>query len=586
MAILIGGKLSDVARVQLVLLQGLSLLKWCALAAAAVIAFVLWRTPDGVSLDSFRQFLRTLRTGKAQHPVAAMAGILLVTALFVALVAMPAGGPLNQIPDVLRRQLEGHDGDWSALWSAAAVMQLAACSGLAAWWVTNPRHGVPRPPDTASWKIVTGVAVMALALTAVASYVDGALRVVPLATLVVALSIWGAAIVARLTGVAAVPMPTVEQRQDERRHDGLEAPDSERALWAGGVAGAVLVATGLGLVRAAFPPFVLGLRSGRVDWSVALLAGIVLALAGGFVAQLLATGAHPRLAGNDARATRRRHAIRAVVGLIAATTLAFAGVLAIHPEQAVVWGTTGVIAIGYAVAILAIGGLTWISRARAGWEATYALGVGWRTPWLTLVLLTWGVASVLNTEGIYHDARLRSELGPSTLRHRSPADAFDAWLASQRSECTAGAPGEIPMVLVAAPGGGIRAAYWTAAVLDSLFGGSTDECTLRRLFAISGVSGGSVGAATWLVARAAERSGTAAVERLAGDRALASTAAGLLLRDVYQPFTGISTAWSDRAALLEDGWVAASQPYLSSSAESGIGGRWSQLGGGLPWCRS
>jgi len=275
--------------------------------------------------------------------------------------------------------------------------------------------------------------------------------------------------------------------------------------------------------------------------------------------------------------------MRAVVGLIAATTLAFAGVLAIHPEQAVVWGTTGVIAIGYAVAILAIGGLTWISRARAGWEATYAIGVGWRTPWLTLVLLTWGVASVLNTEGIYHDARLRSELGPSTLRHRSPAEAFDAWLASQRSECTAGAPGEIPMVLVAAPGGGIRAAYWTAAVLDSLFGGSTDECTLRRLFAISGVSGGSVGAATWLVARAAERSGTAAVERLAGDRALASTAAGLLLRDVYQPFTGISTAWSDRAALLEDGWVAASQPYLSSSAESGIGGRWSQLGGGLPW---
>ena len=49
-----------------------------------------------------------------------------------------------------------------------------------------------------------------------------------------------------------------------------------------------------------------------------------------------------------------------------------------------------------------------------------------------------------------------------------------------------------PMVFVATAGGGLRAAYWTAAVLGQL----ADErpAFKHRLFAISGVSGGSVGA--------------------------------------------------------------------------------------------
>lgn len=54
-------------------------------------------------------------------------------------------------------------------------------------------------------------------------------------------------------------------------------------------------------------------------------------------------------------------------------------------------------------------------------------------------------------------------------------------------------PGDkpIPVFIVATEGGGIRAAYWTATVLDSLH--DNVPSFSRNLFAISGVSGGSLG---------------------------------------------------------------------------------------------
>jgi hypothetical protein len=64
--------------------------------------------------------------------------------------------------------------------------------------------------------------------------------------------------------------------------------------------------------------------------------------------------------------------------------------------------------------------------------------------------------------------------------------------------------GPVPMLIVATAGGGIRAAYWTAAVLEKLVGDFAKEESFAKeggvrpyLFAISGVSGGSVGAAAF-----------------------------------------------------------------------------------------
>jgi hypothetical protein len=74
-------------------------------------------------------------------------------------------------------------------------------------------------------------------------------------------------------------------------------------------------------------------------------------------------------------------------------------------------------------------------------------------------------------------------------------------------DAEAPARGEVPMVLVGASGGGSKAAYWTALVLDCLLGEGVpsettdDECNgsrraperLDHVFLISSVSGGSIG---------------------------------------------------------------------------------------------
>ena len=71
-----------------------------------------------------------------------------------------------------------------------------------------------------------------------------------------------------------------------------------------------------------------------------------------------------------------------------------------------------------------------------------------------------------------------------------------AWDKDQNHE--RGAP--VPLVIVATAGGGIRAAYWTATALEALrdrFGGAGGDSLHRYLFAISSVSGGSLGAAAY-----------------------------------------------------------------------------------------
>ncbi|HSY54864.1 MAG TPA: hypothetical protein VK834_00265 [Bradyrhizobium sp.] len=96
----------------------------------------------------------------------------------------------------------------------------------------------------------------------------------------------------------------------------------------------------------------------------------------------------------------------------------------------------------------------------------------------------------------------------------SVSEAALAWYAQVEPVYHAVHPNEpVPMLIVATAGGGIRAAYWTATILERLetlrwsaaAGAPSDdtatEAPLRNLlFAISGVSGGSVGAAAYAAA--------------------------------------------------------------------------------------
>src|SRR5258706_6410187 len=82
---------------------------------------------------------------------------------------------------------------------------------------------------------------------------------------------------------------------------------------------------------------------------------------------------------------------------------------------------------------------------------------------------------------------IRTAGAPSVPR-QDVATTFDGWMRDLAKSDTRPNP---PVFIVATEGGGIRAAYWTAAVLGTLHD-ATDGAFTRHLFAISGVSGGSV----------------------------------------------------------------------------------------------
>ncbi len=109
-----------------------------------------------------------------------------------------------------------------------------------------------------------------------------------------------------------------------------------------------------------------------------------------------------------------------------------------------------------------------------------------------------------------------------------------------------------PFILVATAGGGIRAAYWTGTLLGNL-----QDATKGRfddhLFAISGVSGGSVGAMVYRVVTAnRDTDVTTTIQRILGQDYLGPVAAGLLYKDAVQRLLPLPLL-GDRAEIFEQG---------------------------------
>jgi len=134
-------------------------------------------------------------------------------------------------------------------------------------------------------------------------------------------------------------------------------------------------------------------------------------------------------------------------------------------------------------------------------------------------------------------------------------ESLDAWL-TQRDPTK-------PMVLVATAGGGLRASYWTAVIMgrfqDQIPGFN------KQVFAVSGVSGGSVGAVFYNAALANdEECVDSASEKPCfesklldsiGQDYLAATVTSMLYGDLIQRFLPVPV-FSDRAAALEESWEA------------------------------
>jgi hypothetical protein len=193
-----------------------------------------------------------------------------------------------------------------------------------------------------------------------------------------------------------------------------------------------------------------------------------------------------------------------------------------------------------------------------------------RTPVFLLLLLWLVLTSVIPRIGRedFHDVRtIRAGLDPSSAS-MSTNDVFARWVGNQPALASTGSPDAprqvVPLILVATEGGGIKAATWTALVLDCLL--SVDPIVERcpshassrpsSVFAESGVSGGSVGLVEYT--------------RFAAEPSLATQPGDWIDRRLGADFVSPSIAWQlfvetprawlqfdpgmDRAEVLERGW--------------------------------
>ena len=208
-----------------------------------------------------------------------------------------------------------------------------------------------------------------------------------------------------------------------------------------------------------------------------------------------------------------------------------------------------------------------------------------------LFLLIWAVGVSALDSGGYHDIR-RSQVRPATAVAPTIGQAWQQYVQA----VPRGAPQ--PVVLVGAQGGGIRAAVWTALVMECIFGpgpvtGSGDLCAegerepdLQRMataaaapqpvFLASGASGGSVGLAAWsarrgdLVQDGPSTSAPRTVEEALDLDFVAPDVARLLLADL--PHALLAWDLADRAEMLERAWERAWHDRYRSRADAAARG--------------
>jgi hypothetical protein len=179
-----------------------------------------------------------------------------------------------------------------------------------------------------------------------------------------------------------------------------------------------------------------------------------------------------------------------------------------------------------------------------------------RLPLVVMALALAAVFSIWNDNHRIHKVERDPAAGPVSL---GPPlrERFERWLAARSRE----GPDSVPIILVAAAGGGLRAAYWSAASLARLQ--DRDSSFARHVFAISGVSGGSLGATTFAaMARDNRCQGTdsaggrlsACVRRFMGDDFLSPVLAKMVAPDFLQWFLPVPVYLFDRSLGLERSW--------------------------------
>ena len=185
-----------------------------------------------------------------------------------------------------------------------------------------------------------------------------------------------------------------------------------------------------------------------------------------------------------------------------------------------------------------------------------------RTPVIGLVVIMSVVSTLVGGGTALHSIRERDAGG--TAARATLQEALGSWLAADRSDCAIAAPAVPggpqvsvrPLIMVAAEGGGVRAAWWTVDAMTAL---TSSDCGRDSVFLASGVSGGATG----LAMMASSPDPYADMAQLSGQKALSAAVEGMLSRDIVTANFGINVrtldrsgteAFPDRADLMEQTW--------------------------------
>lgn len=210
-----------------------------------------------------------------------------------------------------------------------------------------------------------------------------------------------------------------------------------------------------------------------------------------------------------------------------------------------------------------------------------------RVPYIGILVTAALLFSAIDLNDNHHLRLLETTQSTEPKRYREHPDLAE-WLATRpdlEAYDKAGKP--YPVFIVATEGGGLRAAYFTAQVLSAL----QDLCPgfTQHVYAISGVSGGSVGAAVFAAntaqnARPLTQAGCAAEPSEAGKSRLAlrdvlgvdmlsPLLASLLFPDALQRILPFDVPAFDRARALETTLEAAMSAHGCTQAGCAPGTR-------------
>ena len=496
-----------------------------------VLWIVKWLLAIGIVVPLVLAAVALIRRSRTSgRAFLATASVLRVEIVVVLLFGLFLFGPVaaDQIDDVVRRWVGP---DWEELLGAVLLtLLLSAVIAAVAWrliLLLQPAAAGREPqPISPALPLRTGVLLIVIGLVLQRLDVGG-------------LGFVSLGIVLAAIGALSYPIRNVKVTPPKW-------PVSGSVVLPALLAGLPPVLLGLAAIRAAVFELV---YARNLEYVLLVLLGLLLQVVGWAVYLAVCRGAPterktPWLAGSAWP-----------VPLAALTAAAVAVGTWLDPwRTGAVTGTVGVLA-AFLIAVVLLGYLA--RRFEHDWLAPpFFLVFGLRRFPVFLVIGAWAVVAALFDPGGYHNIRTidRTAGGPLTLEQ-----AWERWLDKQSGQDEA-----VPLVLVAAEGGGIRAAYWTARALDCAIDADVPSCGYEpegeagdplSLFAASGISGGSLGLAAYTASVLREERDEWTDERL-GDDFLAAAGAWMLFTDMPNALFKFDLE-PDRAGVLERAWEKA-----------------------------